>query len=148
MELRAGRCSQQPGSWLVGGLCGLPGLLLWFGLHEVEATLQLLDLLADLLFAVVGGKEDVVRVFVLLLPFAAHLVETSGFVDFMVMKHLHQFFVGVGAGVFEFDLELVEVFGAEETETKGGQPNGDSLICAIYFFLSRATRLISHVGRV
>jgi hypothetical protein len=81
-----------------------------------EAGLKVFDLLLDFLFAVAGGKEDVLRVSLLPLEFVAMAFPVVLVVLFIALQQPGEFVIGFTTRQFHVGFMLAQVVIAEEAE--------------------------------
>jgi hypothetical protein len=81
-----------------------------------EPGLKLLDLFPDLLFPVIGGKKDVVRVSALLLPLAETIVPEDRVIFFITLQHAGEFLIDFTARQLHRDFILAEIVIAEDAQ--------------------------------
>src|SRR6185312_7079151 len=102
-------------------LKGCLGLLTFAGSFRAallarEALFQSFDLLANFLFAVCCRKEHVIRVFESLFPFPFHVVEMYRLFTLILLQRLSDFFVRLGTGAFQRNLEGFQFFSSKDAE--------------------------------
>lgn len=103
------------------------------GMLASEPGLKLFDLFPDLLFAIIGGKEDVVRVGALLLPFAETVIPEGRVIFFITLQDAGEFLIHFTARQFHGDFILAEVFIAEDAQLfQPLQPGEGNLKAAVH----------------
>src|SRR5215813_1221742 len=103
--------SEPAAVWVSSSPCGLNlaiGALGFARMLALECSLQVFHLFVYFLAALLRVEEDVVRVAVLAVPFVVQALETCCVFLLQVLQALHQFIVGLSAGVFHGDAVGVE----------------------------------------
>jgi len=86
------------------------------GALTLQTSLQILDLFFDLLAALQGVKEDIVRIAILLFQFIVHVAEAGGVLLLQVLQGVDQLIVGLSARVFQRDPVSVEELLAKQAK--------------------------------